>query len=176
MMDVVDTATGKSKRQQVAEHLLEIATRWEVRVVGRDSDGELLKVASGNDSVNAAKLLFSYDVGKPQAAEEERALQLAEHLRSVARDQVDVGRTLLGKKLESMTEQEIATFWKLCDFGIARYLQEAQAHIAGTTDAREPEQIPASPPAEQPGAAQDSQPEAGTTTTDAPTEDIDGDS
>lgn len=56
---------GKSKRQKIGEHLIEVATSWEVRVVGKDSDGEVLKVASGRDAVEAAKLLMAYDMGKP---------------------------------------------------------------------------------------------------------------
>jgi hypothetical protein len=54
-----------SERESIYEHLLEVATSWEVRVIGRDSEGELLKVASARDAVAAAKLLFEYDMGKP---------------------------------------------------------------------------------------------------------------
>lgn len=54
-----------TEREAIYEHMLEVATSWEVRVVGKDSNGELLKVASGKDSVEAAKLLMAYDMGKP---------------------------------------------------------------------------------------------------------------
>ena len=56
----------KTAREAIADHLIEVATSWEVRVIGRDSDGELLKVASARDSVEAAKVLFAYDMGLPK--------------------------------------------------------------------------------------------------------------
>jgi hypothetical protein len=142
MVDMVDPENGKTKRQMIAEHLLELATSYSVIHMGRK-----LELASGRDSVEAAKILFAYCYGKPQESTEDRALQLAEHLRSVARDQVDIGRTLLGKKLEAMTEKEIAEFWRLCDFGVARYLQAAMERVAcegGTMPADAP-QISESP-------------------------------
>lgn len=55
----------RTERESVYEHLYEVATSWEVVVVGRSGDGELLKVASARDAVAAAKLLFEYDMGKP---------------------------------------------------------------------------------------------------------------
>jgi hypothetical protein len=56
----------KSARDAIADHLIEVATSWEVRVIGRDSDGEMLKVASARDAVEAAKVLFAYDMGMPK--------------------------------------------------------------------------------------------------------------
>ena len=58
--------SDKSAREAIADHLIEVATSWEVVVVGRDSDGSLLKVASARDSVEAAKVLFAYDMGLPK--------------------------------------------------------------------------------------------------------------
>jgi hypothetical protein len=55
----------RTEREAIYEHLLEVATSWEVVVIGRGGGGELLKVASARDSVAAAKLLFEYDMGKP---------------------------------------------------------------------------------------------------------------
>lgn len=52
------------------DHILDIATSWDVIVVGRGADGEAIKVASGRDAVAAAKLLFEYDMGKPTASVE----------------------------------------------------------------------------------------------------------
>jgi len=62
-----DTPDGPSRRLKLAEHMYEVATSWEVRVVGRDSDGEVLKVADARSAVAAATLLMSYDMGKPVA-------------------------------------------------------------------------------------------------------------
>jgi len=64
---------GKTRRLRIAEHLYEVATSWEVVVVGRDNKGELLKVASARDSVAAAALLYSYDMGKPTSGATIRA-------------------------------------------------------------------------------------------------------
>jgi hypothetical protein len=52
---------GQPMREQIVRHLIEVATRWNVIVLGRD-----MEVASARDSVEAAKLLLSYDVGKPR--------------------------------------------------------------------------------------------------------------
>jgi hypothetical protein len=65
LRDLLDAAYDKSepgvtKRQKIGEHLIEIATKWEIIHLGRNYE-----VASGRDAVEAAKLLLSYDMGKP---------------------------------------------------------------------------------------------------------------
>jgi hypothetical protein len=125
MMDAVDPDTGKSKRQMVAEHLLEVATRWQVLVLGRN-----LEVASARDSVDAAKLLFSYDLCKPPGSEEESMLKIAEHLRTVARDHVEIGRQLLGKQAETWTPEQIRAFWNVCERDTARFIRAAAEQLA----------------------------------------------
>jgi len=52
--------TGQTRREAVAAHLFEIATSWKILHFGENLD-----VASGRDAVEAAKLLFGYDMGKP---------------------------------------------------------------------------------------------------------------
>jgi hypothetical protein len=116
------------------------------------------------------KLLFEQAAGKARKSAEERILDLAEHMRSVARDQVEIGRALLGKRLETMTPPELAAFWKLCDQGIERYLEAAAQQIIGTaalTVDDAPAQIsaslPAAPTTAQPNTGHEaSPPEAGT--------------
>lgn len=187
-----DGGAADTELEQIIDHQIEVAKSWEVRIVGRGSDGEPIRVASGRDSTEAAKFLCGLvglgpeDIAKFQ-------LVVAEHLRSVARDQVDIGRTLLGKKLEAMTEKEIAEFWRLCDFGVARYLQAAMERVAGEGGPMPPDaaQISASPPAEEKqvlgtpcptvAAEPNASSEAGTISSDqpqdAPTEEsTDGDS
>ena len=44
-------------------HLLEVATSWKVKIRGRGEDA--VEVASAQDSIEAAKILFGYDMGKP---------------------------------------------------------------------------------------------------------------
>lgn len=44
-------------------HLVEVATSWEVVVKGHGDDA--MPVASAKDSIEAAKVLFAYDMGKP---------------------------------------------------------------------------------------------------------------
>lgn len=55
---------GHPLREQILRHLIEVATRWEVIVLGRN-----MEVASGRDSVEAAKLVMAYDLGKPREME-----------------------------------------------------------------------------------------------------------
>src|SRR5512141_2220536 len=66
-----DGTDADTELEQIIDHQIEVAKSWEVRVIGRDGDGELLKVASGRDSVEAAKLLLAYAKGKPAADDDE---------------------------------------------------------------------------------------------------------
>lgn len=52
-----------SAREAIADHLIEVATSWEVVVKGRGDDA--IPVASAKDSIEAAKVLWAYDMGKP---------------------------------------------------------------------------------------------------------------
>ena len=60
-----ERADGRTPNDDIVDHLIEAASKWEVIVVGKGSDGELLKVASARDSVKAAEVLWSYALGKP---------------------------------------------------------------------------------------------------------------
>ena len=60
------TPGGQTHREEVFYHLLEIATSWEVVIKGRGDDA--IPVASAKDSIEAAKLLYAYDMGKPVEA------------------------------------------------------------------------------------------------------------
>jgi hypothetical protein len=64
--EFLDAASDKenlSRREAVAAHLFEVATEWEVKVKGRGE--QAFEVASAADSIEAAKLLMAYDMGKP---------------------------------------------------------------------------------------------------------------
>jgi hypothetical protein len=54
---------SRSHREAVFYHLVEVATSWEVVVKGHGDDA--MPVASAKDSIEAAKVLFAYDMGKP---------------------------------------------------------------------------------------------------------------
>lgn len=54
---------ARSHREEVFFHLVEVATSWEVVVKGHGDDA--MPVASAKDSIEAAKVLFAYDMGKP---------------------------------------------------------------------------------------------------------------
>src|SRR5512136_2684731 len=69
---------GQTVKEKIAAHLIEIATSWEVKIIGKDGDGEVLKVASGRDAVEAAKVLFGYDMGAMKRPES--PLEIANHL------------------------------------------------------------------------------------------------
>src|SRR5512143_846156 len=55
---------GLPARERMVRHLVELATSYTVIVAGRD-----LELASGRDSVEAAKLLLAYDLGTPPKME-----------------------------------------------------------------------------------------------------------
>jgi hypothetical protein len=144
-IDEVDPDTGKSKRDLIAEHLIELATSYTVIHMGRD-----LELASGRDSVEAAKVLFSYVYGKPGDDPATHLLKLAEHLRSVARDQVEIGRGFLGKRQETMSGDELAAFWKLCERDPQQFIAAAIGALAMASGdvPPPPAQISASLPAD----------------------------
>lgn len=58
----------RQRRLAVLAHLYEVATKWEVLVVGHGD--EPLEVASARDSVEAAKLILAYDLGTPRKQED----------------------------------------------------------------------------------------------------------
>jgi len=120
---------GKPWREQIVRHLIEVATRWNVIVLGRE-----MEVASARDSVEAAKLLFGYDVGKPAASTEEQYLNLAEHFRQISRDQFEVLVKMLGDRLKTMEPTELARFLRECDRDPRRYIQAAEAELAARAE------------------------------------------
>lgn len=138
-LDEVDEKTGKPKREIIAEHLLELATSYTVMHLGRD-----LELASGRDSVDAAKILFAYCYGKPPPSVEEQSLHLAEHFRAIARDQFDILVKMLGDRLKTMSVDEMAELLAKCDRNPRRFIEAAKAEMGGAFD--EPQQIEASPP------------------------------
>ena len=121
---------GITNREKIARHLIEIATSWEVKVIGKGADGEVLKVASGSDAVQAARILYSYDIGKPRVSDQEFALMLANHFQQVARDQVEIGLKLLGNQLQTMSDEAKAAFWNRCERDPRRFLEAAQEELA----------------------------------------------
>lgn len=54
---------GRKANDDILDHLIEVATKWEVIVVGHGD--EPISVASARDSVKAAELLWSYALGRP---------------------------------------------------------------------------------------------------------------
>ena len=135
---------GNDERARILEHLIEVATRWEVRVIGKDSEGELLRVASARDSVEAAKLIYAYAEGKPPESEDVRSLALAEHMRKVAHDAAELALKVLGSRVYSMTPKELAAFFRECTGDSESYLKIAKDEI----EAREESALAIEAPAE----------------------------
>jgi hypothetical protein len=52
-----------SAREAIADHLIEVATSWQVVIKGHGENA--IEVASAKDSIEAAKVLYAYDMGKP---------------------------------------------------------------------------------------------------------------
>jgi hypothetical protein len=66
LREFLDAARDKGngdRRSAIAEHLFELATSYEVIVKGRGEDA--IPLADAKDSIEAAKLLLAYDMGKP---------------------------------------------------------------------------------------------------------------
>lgn len=116
---------GKTARERIADHLVEVATRWTIQQFGRD-----IEVASGRDAVEAAKILYAYDLGKPSVSHDEFMLTLAEHLRKVEGDRVDMAMKLLGERIHSMPPAALAEFLRKCTADPRGFLRAAQEYLA----------------------------------------------
>lgn len=57
------SASGDTRREAIAHHLLSVATSWEVRTKGTGENA--IQVADAKAAIEAAKLLMGYDMGKP---------------------------------------------------------------------------------------------------------------
>lgn len=57
-----------SAREAIADHLIEIATSYEVVVKGHGESA--IPMASAKDSIAAAAILYAYDMGKPVESHE----------------------------------------------------------------------------------------------------------
>ena len=117
---------GRNANDDIVDHLVEVATKWEVVVLGKDQDGELLRVASARDSVAAAKLLWSYAHGNAPASAADEEMAIAEHMRKVARDGADLAIKILGTRIYSMGPKELAEFFRECGGNPAGFLEAAK--------------------------------------------------
>lgn len=121
-----------TEREAIVDHLIEIATSWDVRIVGKGSDGELLKVASGRDAVEAAKLLLGYDMGSP--ARMATALEVAEHFRGIEKDRIATVIALLGHKLRDKTPEQIAAYFDACASDHNKFLDMASQALGNAEE------------------------------------------
>lgn len=78
------TDAERTQREAIFDHLVEIATSWEIRISGRGADGEPIEVASGRDAVEAAKLLLAYDLGKPPESRDLESMSIRERWSALA--------------------------------------------------------------------------------------------
>jgi len=78
----------------------------------------------------AMKVLAEQYAGKPPSSSPiEVALKFAEHLRTVARDHVEIGRQLIGKQAETWSPEQIRAFWDVCERDPSRFLRMAEDAI-----------------------------------------------
>jgi hypothetical protein len=124
--------------EQILRHQIEVAKSWEVRVIGRDGNGELLKVASGADSTKASAFICGLIGLKPIAGYDDPAvvMALAEHFRQAARDQIDIALRALGAKASTMQPEQIAEFVKMCSQDARGFLRAAEDEAAAQEAAR----------------------------------------
>lgn len=116
--------SGKPLREQIVRHLIELATSYTVIHAGRD-----LELASGRDSVEAAKLLLSYELGKPPASPDEERRSLAEFFRRVERDRIDLVISTLGEQAKTMSAAELGEYFRACSASPEDYLRLAGAFM-----------------------------------------------
>lgn len=127
----------RSTREAIADHLIEVATSWQIIHLGKEYD-----VASGRDAVAAATLLYQYDMGRAPVSKEEARLALAEHFRKVEADRFQFARELLGEKIKSMTPVQLAEFFSRLAPDVLGFLKMAEQAQSGA----EHPQLEASPP------------------------------
>lgn len=152
---------GAPLREQIVRHLIEVATRWNVIVFGRN-----MEVASGRDSVEAAKLLLSYDVGKPRDMDEP-AITLPPGIETAGRPLLDVIADVYRYRLEQgqLTPSELHRLTEIFISIDKTKLQLVLALLGKSASGKSPEEIrrmidgdtepaqpvPATPPAEGQG-------------------------
>lgn len=122
-VEVVDPDTGQTKLQDMADHLIEVATKWEI--VRR---GEEIPVASARDSVEACRLLWQAlsILRKTPPSEEEQVMKLAEHLRGAAKDAAEMAIKVLGTRMYSMSPVELGAFLREAGGNPAGFLEAAK--------------------------------------------------
>lgn len=105
---------GMDIRRAMVSRLLQIAFTDEAIVIGKDSDGELLKRISSRESLEAIKTLWLYDIGKPREVEGPK-IQLPEGLIRDSMSLVDIAAAVYRWRLTSgqMGEAEFAEMVKL---------------------------------------------------------------
>lgn len=147
-VETVDPETGQTKLQEMADHLIEVATKWEV--IQR---GESMPVASARDSVEACRLLWQALslIRKTPPSDEEQLLKLAEHFRQVETDRFAFALQLLGERAKAMSDEEKAAFFNslvVAQRGsVEMFIRMAKSYDQG----KEQEQLTDGQPAENPG-------------------------
>ena len=137
-----DTEEGRTEAEKIFRHQVEAAQSWEVRVVGRDGDGELLKVASSRDSTEAAKFVFGL-VGLRQLGPGEDLVKIPDGVMVAGRPMLDIVSDIVRNRLVSgqMTENELAkwtdTFLSIDSLKVSLVLKMLGKNAAGKT----PEEI-----------------------------------
>ena len=98
----------RNELQRMLDHQIEVATSWEVRIVGRGEDGTPIKVASGRDSTEAARFIFGLVGLKPLGAGEQ-PVRVPSSIEVGTRPLLDVICELVRHRLVSgqMTENEL---------------------------------------------------------------------
>lgn len=139
-----DSEEGKTEAEKIFRHQLEVAQSWEVRVVGRDGDGELIKVADGKASTKAAEFVFGL-VGLRQIGPGEDLVKIPDDIALGNRPLLDVISDLVRYRLVSgkMTENELQK-WTSTFLSIDKVkLQLVLALLGKNAQGKTPEEIQA---------------------------------
>ena len=137
-------------REALVDRLLEIAFTDRVIVIGYDREAkEPIERVSSSECVKAIEMLQRYDLGMPAKSPALDLVVVAEHLRKVAQDSMDLAMAILGSRKDSMKPEDVRDFLKSCATKADGFLAAAQSIVA----AKEAEQADG-PPAIAPAPAQ----------------------
>lgn len=114
---------GRDKPNEIAKFLDQPESVESNRTRFEAIVDRLFRLALRGDTL-AAKVLVEYKLGKPRTPPNE--LDLAEHMRKVARDGANLALRVLGSRIHSMPPKELAEFFLSCAGDTEAFLAAAE--------------------------------------------------
>jgi hypothetical protein len=117
---------GRDKPNEIAKFLDQPESVESNRTRFEAIVDRLFRLALRGDTL-AAKVLVEYKLGKPRTPPNE--LDLAEHMRKVARDGADLALRVLGSRIHSMPPKELAEFFRSCAGDTEAFFEAAEGWL-----------------------------------------------